>query len=164
MHRLGIRTGADLRNCTEAFLNRHFGRAGTHFHKIARGIDERPVMPDRPRKSAGSETTFPRDLTSEEEILGALQGLIDDVWNWRERSGISGRTATVKIKYADFELITRSRTYARPISSRIELAEAGRELAASVLPLRKPVRLLGVAMSNFDIPVLDNVYQMTFAF
>ncbi|HYZ22254.1 MAG TPA: DNA polymerase IV [Rhodopila sp.] len=164
MHRLGIRTGADLRNCTEAFLTRHFGKSGIHFHKIARGVDERPVVPDRPRKSAGSETTFPRDLASEQEILDALTGLIDDVWNWRERSGIGGRTVTVKVKYADFELTTRSRTYARPIADRGELAQAGRELATSVFPLRKPIRLLGVAMSNFDVPVLENMPQMAFEF
>jgi DNA polymerase IV len=115
MHRLGIRTGADLRRCTEAFLTGHFGKAGVHFHRIARGIDERPVVPDRPRKSAGSETTFPRDLESESAILDALAPLVDDVWGWRERSDLNGRTVTVKIKYADFEQITRSRTVSRPV-------------------------------------------------
>ena len=58
----------------------HFGKAGSHFHKIARGIDQRPVVPDRPRKSAGSETTFPRDLADEAEVQAALAPLVDDVW------------------------------------------------------------------------------------
>src|ERR1700686_3420284 len=90
MHALGIRTGADLRNRTAAFLVQHFGKAGSHFHKIAWGIDDRPVVPDRPRKSAGSETTFPRDLADEANVQTALLPLVDDVWDWRERSGMPG--------------------------------------------------------------------------
>jgi DNA polymerase-4 len=136
MHRLGIRTGADLRRCTEAFLTRHFGKAGVHFHRIAWGTDERPVVPGRPRKSAGSEATFPRDLESEPAILDALTPLVDDVWGWRERSDLSGRTVTVKIKYADFEQITRSRTGSRPVASRAELSQISRDLATSAFPLR----------------------------
>src|SRR3954453_6276433 len=94
MQALGIRTGADLRRCTEVFLTQHFGKSGAHFHRIARGTDERPVIPDRPRKSAGSERTYQRDLDAREEVEAALASLVDDVWNWRERSGISGRTVT----------------------------------------------------------------------
>ena len=164
MHALGIRTGADLRNRTAAFLVQHFGKAGSHFHKIARGIDDRPVVPDRPRKSAGSETTFPRDLADEANVQTALLPLVDDVWGWRERSGMPGRSATVKIKYADFEQITRSRTLPRPFSSRAELAEVAHSLLASVFPLRKPVRLLGVSMSNFDVPEPATGLQAAFEF
>jgi DNA polymerase IV len=164
MHALGIRTGADLRNCTETFLIRHFGKAGIHFHKIAWGIDERPVVPDRPRKSAGSETTFPRDLGNEQEILDALVPLVDDVWAWRERTGARGRTVTVKLKYADFEQITRSRTWPRSVASRAELSQVSRDLAVSVFPLRKPIRLLGVSVSNFDIAAPGTVPQMAFEF
>jgi DNA polymerase-4 len=154
MHALGIRTGADLRKGTEAFLAQHFGKAGSHFHRIAWGIDDRPVVPDRPRKSAGSETTFGRDLDDEQEIHQALMPLVDDVWGWRERSGLSGRTVTVKIKYADFEQVTRSRTLPHPVASRAELAEVTRELVSSVFPLRKAIRLLGVSMSNFGFAEL----------
>src|SRR5690606_25921981 len=68
MARLGIRTGADLRERSLAFLVEHFGKAGAHFHAIARGQDDRPVRPDRPRKSAGSETTYPRDLETPAEV------------------------------------------------------------------------------------------------
>ncbi|HJS88116.1 MAG TPA: DNA polymerase IV [Acetobacteraceae bacterium] len=164
MHALGIRTGADLRRCTEAFLARHFGKTGAHFHKIARGIDERPVVPDRPRKSAGSETTFPRDLDDAQEINQALAPLVDDVWAWRERSGMSGRTVTVKVKYADFEQVTRSRTLPHPVASRAELAEASRDLIGGVFPLRKPIRLLGVSISNFGVAGLEAGPQMAFAF
>jgi DNA polymerase-4 len=164
MHALGISTGADLRKCTEAFLTQHFGKAGAHFHKIARGIDERPVVPDRPRKSAGSETTFPKDLEDREEIHEALKPLVDDIWNWSERSGMVGRTVTVKIKYADFEQITRSRTLPRPIASRVELGGVGRDLVASAFPLRKPIRLLGISMSNFELAGPAESPQKAFEF
>jgi DNA polymerase-4 len=164
MHALGILTGADLRQCTEAFLTQHFGKAGAHFHRISRGIDERPVVPDRPRKSAGSETTFPRDLEDEQEIRNALAPLVDDVWGWRERTGIDGRTVTVKVKYADFEQITRSRTLPGAVASRTELAEVARILVSSVFPLRKPIRLLGISMSNFEFAGFERGPQMAFEF
>jgi DNA polymerase-4 len=164
MHALGIRTGANLRQCSEAFLAQHFGKAGSHFHKIAWGIDDRPVVPDRPRKSAGSETTFARDLEDEQAIRDALRPLIDDMWAWRQRSGIGGRTVTVKIKYADFEQITRSRTLSHPIASKGELAEAAEALLASVFPPRKAIRLLGISMSGFQFAGPEHRPQMVFGF
>lgn len=164
MKTLGIHSGADLRRCTEAFLTLHFGKAGSHFHSIACGIDERPVVPNRPRKSAGSERTFPRDLDAKEEIDAALETLIDDVWRWRERSGVGGRTVTLKIRYADFEQVTRSRTLPHQIRLRAELAAVTAELAGSVFPLRKPVRLLGVSMSNFETGGDADLAQAMFAF
>ncbi|MFL5283139.1 MAG: DNA polymerase IV [Rhodopila sp.] len=164
MKALGIHTGADLRRCTEAFLTQHFGKAGSHFHKIARGIDERPVMPDRPRKSAGSEKTFQRDLDARDAIEAAVAGLIDDVWGWRQRSGMAGRTVTLKVRYADFEQITRSRTLPQPIASRNELVAVAEGLLLGVFPLRKPVRLLGIAMSTFEAAGDREGPQMMFAF
>lgn len=164
MKALGIHTGADLRRFTEPFLTQHFGKAGSHFYKIARGIDERPVVPNRPRKSAGSEKTFQRDLGVRTEIEAALEALIDDVWNWRERSGSGGRTVTVKVRYADFEQVTRSRTLAHQVKSRAELASLADELLGSVFPLRKPIRLLGVSMSNFEAGGDAALSQMMFAF
>jgi DNA polymerase-4 len=77
---------------------------------------------------------------------------------------MSGRTATVKIKYADFELITRSRTLPHAIANRVELAEVARGLLASIFPLRKPVRLLGVSMSSFDVGEPDTELQGAFEF
>jgi DNA polymerase IV len=164
MKALGLHTGADLRRCTEAFLTQHFGKAGSHFYRIARGIDERPVIADRPRKSAGSEKTFQRDLDAREEIEAAVVSLVDDVWNWRQRSGIAGRTVTLKVRYADFEQITRSRTLPNQITSRAELAAIAEGLLLGVFPLRKPIRLLGIAMSTFDTTGDREGPQMMFAF
>ena len=98
------------------------------------------------------------------KISGALESLIEDVWNWRERSGTGGRTVTVKVRYADFEQVTRSRTLPHQINSRIELATVAGELLGAVFPLREPVRLLGIAMSNFELSGDGTPSQMMFAF
>jgi DNA polymerase-4 len=82
MEAVGIRTGRDLRERSLAFLQEQFGKAGTHFHAVARGVDERPVMPNRPRKSAGSETTYPQDLSFSWEIEDGVRALAGEVWEW----------------------------------------------------------------------------------
>ena len=110
MNRLGIHTGADLKAQSLEFLQQYFGSSGTYYHAIARGHDERRVVPDRPRKSVGSETTFMEDLGRPQEIVDGVLSVLDDVWSYCERTGMAGRTVTVKVKYADFQIITRSRT------------------------------------------------------
>jgi DNA polymerase-4 len=86
MERLGIRTGADLRAQSLAFLQRHFGKSAAWYLGIANGEDDRPVVADRPRKSSGSETTFERDLTAPEEIEAGVEAMADDVWSWCEKT------------------------------------------------------------------------------
>ena len=107
---LGIETGADLARQTLSFLQDHFGKAGSWYHDIARGRDDRLVQPDRERKSSGSETTFSEDLTDAVEIEAGLIAMADDVWAWCEKANARGRTVTVKIKWADFQISTRSRS------------------------------------------------------
>ena len=148
MNRLGIHTGADLKAQSLEFLEQYFGRSGAYYHAIARGHDERQVVPDRPRKSVGSETTFMEDLGKPQEIVDGVLSVLDDVWGYCERTGIAGRTVTVKVKYADFQIITRSRTLAAPVNSRSELEQTSVELVRQIFPLEKPVRLLGVSLSN----------------
>ncbi len=150
MNELGIFTGADLREQSEAWLRQHFGKAGGYYHAIARAIDHRPVEADRVRKSVGSETTFERDLSTEEELLAGLQPCLDDVWDHCQRTGVLGRTVTVKVKYADFQQLTRSRTLLGLVPSRELLARVSHELLTSLLPVPKGVRLLGVALSSLD--------------
>src|SRR5215212_2521041 len=108
MHRLGIRTGADLKRQSLAFLEQHFSKAGPYFHAVARGVDHRPVRPNRERRSVGAESTFARDLFGLEEMQAELQPILDKVWRWCESPGVRGRTGTLKVKYADFHQITRS--------------------------------------------------------
>ena len=145
---LGIFTGADLRNQTLDFLQQQFGKAGPWYHAISRGIDERPVVADRPRKSVGSETTFAQDLSRAADIEAGVRAMLDDVWTYCEKGNITGRTVTVKIKYADFQIVTRSRTLSEPVSSREVLERTSIELVRSVFPLEKRVRLLGVSLHN----------------
>jgi len=150
MNQLGIFTGLDLRQQSEAFLTRHFGKIGHHYYSIARAIDDRPVTANRVRKSVGSENTFAHDLTEEPELLAGLEPLIDDVWAYCERTGVYGRTVTLKVKYADFQQITRSRTALTILNTRSALHHVSTDLLTTVLPLPKPVRLLGVSISNLD--------------
>ncbi len=149
MEQLGIRTGAELRARSLEFLARHFGKAGAHFHAIARGEDHRPIVPNRPRKSAGSETTYPRDLETPAEVEAAISALADEVWAWCERAGARGRTVTVKLRYADFRTLTRSRSAAAPVPGRGALAGTAVALVRGLFPLERPVRLLGVTISSF---------------
>ncbi|KTF67973.1 DNA polymerase IV [Sphingomonas sp. HT-1] len=150
MRRLGIETGADLRAKSLAFLQQHFGSSADWYHQIARGIDDRPVNPNRERKSSGSETTFGRDLTVDAEIEAAVLGQADDVWDWVERTGMFARTATVKVKYADFQIVTRSRTHPAPFATRAQLHDACIALVRTVLPTEKGIRLVGASISNFE--------------
>ncbi len=150
MKRLGIHTGADLKAQPLEFLQQYFGKSGPYYYAIARGQDERRVVPDRPRKSVGSETTFPQDLGRPIEIVEGIKSVLDDVWGYCERTGLGGRTVTVKIKYADFQIVTRSRTLPAPVSSRDELERTSVELVHGIFPLEKKVRLLGVSLHNLQ--------------
>ncbi|WP_078062978.1 DNA polymerase IV [Solirubrum puertoriconensis] len=150
LNQLGIFTGADLRQQSEQWLRQHFGKAGSYYYTIARAIDHRPVVADRVRKSVGSENTFEQDLTEYEELVAGLQPSIDEVWEYCQRTEVLGRTVTLKVKYADFQLITRSRTSFALISSQALLERITLELLAALLPMPKGVRLLGVSLSNLD--------------
>ncbi len=152
MRQLGIATGADLRAKPIAFLQAHFGSAADWYHAIARGEDDRPVDPDRVRKSSGSETTFHRDLVDCAEIEAGVLRMADDVWEWCEKARSFGRTVTVKIKFDDFRRITRSRSRAVAVASHPELRAASLDLIRLVLPTEQGIRLVGVTVSSFEAP------------
>jgi DNA polymerase-4 len=152
MHRLGLHTGADLRAQTIEFLTAHFGKSGPYYHGIARGIDHRPVRANRERKSVGSESTFSADLREREDLEAALAPLIDKVWRDCETHGLAGRTVTLKVKFADFQQITRARSHATPVASRPALERPVLELLQALLPAPKGIRLLGVTVSSFAEP------------
>ncbi|MHA6721971.1 DNA polymerase IV [Sphingomonas sp. RS2018] len=149
MERLGIVTGGDLRAQSMAFLRTHFGSSAEWYHAIARGHDDRPVNPNRIRKSSGSETTFHNDLTAPAEIEAKVLQMADDVWEWCERAQAFGRTATVKVKYSDFRQITRTTTPGGLIDTRERLHAAALAMIRSVLPTPMGIRLVGVTVSNF---------------
>lgn len=152
MKRLGIKTGADLRAKPLAFLQEHFGSSAGWYYAIARGEDDRPVNPDRVRKSSGSETTFDRDLTESTEIEAGVLRMADDVWRWCESRQTFGRTVTIKVKYGDFRQITRSRSQTSVVTTHEGLRDAALELIRSVLPAEMGIRLVGVTVSNFAEP------------
>src|SRR3984893_804022 len=118
---LGIFTGLDIRNQTLAFLQENFGKAGAYYYWISRGVDDRPVRADRIRKSVGAENTFSSDLSDFDDLVAELEPLVDKVWTYCESAGTRGRTVTLKLKFFDFEMITRSRSVPAPVSSRDEL-------------------------------------------
>jgi DNA polymerase-4 len=146
----GIHTGLDLRNQSLAFLQENFGKAGAFYHSISRGIDERPVRANRIRKSVGAENTFSKDLTELEAMVAELQPLLDKVWQHCETTSNRGRTVTLKVKFADFEIVSRSRSVPIAVLSRSDLQRLAVGLLENEVPLRKPVRLLGVSLSSLQ--------------
>ena len=114
---LSVETGADLERLSLETLSQHFGKAGEYYYRIVRGQDDRPVNPNRARKSYGAETTFETDLLDTEIMLEHLIGLTERVLAKMTARQECGCTLTLKVKYADFEQVTRSRTLAFPYST-----------------------------------------------
>jgi DNA polymerase IV len=163
MNKLGIFTALDLRAQSEEFLRKHFGKSGPHYYYISRGIDHRPVLANRVRKSVGAENTFPRDLTSLEDMQAELEPLTEKVWRYCDATGVRGRTVTLKVKYADFQIITRSRSFSAPVADIVVLAAVTRELLVTLHPTTKGVRLLGVSLSSLSCDKVDVDPQMILA-
>jgi DNA polymerase-4 len=163
MKRLGIETGADLRACAPEFLARHFGKAGAFYGAIARGEDFRPVKPDRERKSIGAENTFLDDIFTAEAMRDKLAPIVAKVFAACERQNMFGRTVTVKVKYADFQQITRAHTEGAPVGSARDLSRRAETLLRPLFPSLKGVRLLGVTVSGFEEPRAETD-QLGFSF
>lgn len=149
MERLGILTGADLKAKSLDFLQENFGKSGLWYYRIARGIDNRPVQPDRPRKSIGAEDTFATDISELDPARAELRPLIAQVWRHCEAKGLRGRTITLKVKFDDFRQVTRSRTLDHPPASPGAVEVICDALLDQVHPFPKRIRLLGVTLSNF---------------
>jgi DNA polymerase-4 len=160
MNSLGIHTGADLRQQTREFLTLRFGKAGDYYYAAARGEDHRPVVSDRQRKSLGAETTFARDLLAWHEVPPALTPLIARIFTASEASGLVARTVTVKVKYADFQQITRARSVADGVTGQAMLQDLAFELLQPLFPPALGVRLLGITLSNFTDPTTQVQQQL----
>jgi DNA polymerase-4 len=161
MNRLGIKTGFDLREQTLAFLQQHFGKPGPYYYWIARGVDERPVQADRIRKSLGAENTFPTDIFTFEAACEALLPIIGKLWRICEGAEIHGRTVTLKVKYADFQQITRSRTGQSLFSTRAEIEQLSCALLEPLFPVAKGIRLLGITLSSLSEKQLEREPQLS---
>jgi DNA polymerase-4 len=163
MNRYGIHTGADLRAQSLEFLCSHFGKSGSFYYWISRGVDERRVHADRVRKSVGAENTFMTDLTDISEARAALAPIIEKVWRYCETSATRGRTVTLKVKYADFQQVTRRRTGEVPVASQAELERFSYALLEPIFPVRLGIRLLGVTLSSIDRVAPEQERQLTLA-
>jgi DNA polymerase-4 len=147
MNALGLYTGLDMRNQSLDFMQANFGKPGAYYYWISRGVDNREVRANRVRKSVGAENTFSADLTEFDTMVAELQPLIDKVWQHCDNKGARGRTVTLKVKFNDFEIITRSKSMPIAVSSRSELERLCVRLLQSEMPAPKPVRLLGISLS-----------------
>ncbi len=150
MERLGIQTGADLRAKSADFLREHFGKSGGWYYRISRGIDHRPVEPHRERKSIGAEDTFAEDVFDFQSARQEIEALARRVWRSCEGKTLTGRTVTLKVKFTDFQQITRGRTIERGVEGEKELATIATALMETLFPVEKGVRLLGVTLSSLE--------------
>lgn len=165
MKKMGIFFGSDLKGYTEEDLVIRFGKPGHFYYRIVRGEDDREVNPNRIRKSIGAENTYARDITDREEMLEKLREinreLAERIWKNEAR----GKTVTVKIKYHDFQQITRSKTSSEWISSARVIESVFSELTGDIAPEEKGIRLLGLTLSNLDTDQPDlPVVQLTLDF
>lgn len=150
MERLGIANGADLRACSLAFLQAHFGSSGAYYYRAARGEDDRPVRADRPYKSVGAERTFDSDLHSEAELAAQLTRIADAAWVRVTRAEVAGRTVTLKVRFQDFRTITRAHSVTPPVDDPARFLAIGMDLLRALLPAPKGIRLLGLTLSGLD--------------
>lgn len=149
MNQMGIHIGRDLKRFNEFELMQHFGKSGRFYFHMVRGIDDRPVRPNRISKSVGAEDTFSSDLADPALMKIELLRLSEKVFERTEKGNKKGRTVTLKIRFSDFSLITRSKTLLSPIESFVELESAVMDLFDKQNFEDKRVRLLGVTVSNF---------------
>ncbi len=150
MHILGIHTGADLKKWNLLSLIRNFGKTGKFYYDIVRGIDDRPVEPDSERKSVGTELTYEKDLTTDFELIAELYKVEKELMQRLENSGTAGRTITVKIKFADFRQITKSRTVQNYIRDFDTLHREVTRIRKSLKLEGTRIRLLGVSISHLE--------------
>jgi DNA polymerase-4 len=148
MERLGILTGADLAQWPVEQLEAHFGSSGRWYWRIARGIDEREVKSDRPYKSVSAERTFDVDYSEPDDLRRELARVAGYAWQRIERAEVRGRTVTLKVKFADFTLITRSRSFPSPVPDLASFEAAGQALLDALQPVPKGIRLLGLGLHS----------------
>ncbi len=162
MKEIGVFTGKELKEKSEKELIRLFGKGGRYFFNVARGLDNRPVISKRERKSLGAESTFSQDYTDSKTLIEKLEAIASSVIKRLEKSGGKPKTLTIKIKFSDFTQITRSKTIADiqfDLASLKELSES--LLLQAINDGDKPIRLLGISLSNFEGETKKRQGQLT---
>ena len=129
----------------------HFGDMGRHVWRLAHGLDDRSVVPDREAKSISTETTFPEDIDEIEVLRACVLELAEQV-GWRlRRHELRGRTVQIKVRFADFHTITRAKTLPEPTNITGEIRRTAAELLENCCsPRPRPIRLLGVGVTGFE--------------
>ncbi|MEX2573797.1 MAG: DNA polymerase IV [Balneolaceae bacterium] len=151
MESLGIENGKDLRDRDVVELVKKFGKAGYHYYRIVRGLDNREVKPDRIRKSIGKEQTFTEDMSDPEEIRTFLTELADKVASSLRRHDAAGKTVTLKARYKNFETVTRSATMKHFVQDPGEIARIATGLLDQTEAGKRKVRLLGITLSSLNL-------------
>ncbi len=161
---LGIKTGKDLKHFTQSELIRHFGKSGSFYYNIVRGHDFREVEPYRTRKSIGAENTFAVDILDKPSVFAELDDIADVLWDRVERSDAKGKTLTLKVKYDDFESITRSISFKNFIDSKETILKFGHKLLTGTEAGKRKIRLIGLSISNLQSGEEEESAQLRFAF
>jgi DNA polymerase-4 len=160
---MGIHTGADLRQYTRPELVQRFGKSGSYYYQICRGLDERPVRPDRIRKSVGAERTYSEDLSELDGQQEALQRIAEEVSRRMKQGKYRGKTITVKLRYSDFSTHTRSHSIDHFTDKEAEIYTVAAQLLEGH-PRAQALRLLGIAISNLDTERVSEGGQLTLEF
>lgn len=156
MYQLGIFTGLDLKSKTIEFLEKHFGKSGTYYFYVVRGIHNSEVKPNRITKSVAAEHTFDENLTSEIFMQERLETIAAELDRRLKRQKIAGKTVTLKIKYSDFTQQTRSKTLPYFISDKSLLFDTVKELLFQER-MKDSVRLLGISLSNLNTEIKKTI-------
>ena len=148
MHALNIYNGGDLKKMSEHELHKRFGKAGIYYYHIVRGKDDRTVNPNRIRKSISVENTFSEDMIDTKALAKEIEDMAELLYERLLNAQVKGMTATLKLKFSDFQIITRSITVDYPISEINDIKQLAIYLLDKI-DLIKPVRLVGIGISNF---------------
>ena len=160
MHALGIKTGADLKKWTEIDLVKAFGKSGRYYYKIARGIDHREVKPHRTRKSYGKERTFSEDVGDLDWVNNFLDDLAKQISDGMKKIPTAGKTITLKVRYKNFDTITRSHSLAHYTNKAVEISTIAKQLLEQTEAGSREIRLLGISLSNLNLIEKDYWEQL----
>lgn len=164
MKSLGIHNGKDLKAWSEIDLVEQFGKVGRHYYRIVRGIDNREVKPDRIRKSIGKERTFSEDVDDLNWITNFLAELAGKISDSMKNKNAAGKTVTLKVRYDDFETITRSTSFSHYINETGDIAETAKQLLEETEVGKRKVRLLGITLSNLNLHERGHFKQLEIPF
>ncbi len=160
MVEMGIETGRDLKALSLEFLMKHFGKMGLFYHGISRGIDTREVEPNRIRKSIGKERTFKEDVLEKSTLKKTMESLVHEVGGYMNRRNIKGKTISIKVKYHDFEVITRSQSLNLYVNDEATIYNTATKLLNCTEAGIRRVRLLGVTVSNLNTNIMGDESQL----